>query len=288
METYLIFALNGLAQGMLLFLIAVGLTLIFGVLDVLNFAHGALYMLGAYLTFQVVDRWVPNFWLAVLIAPLLVGVVGAAIEVLFLRRMYRRETVYQLLLTFAFILLLDDSVRIIWGSGPRTVPQPAPLNGPISIGSRFFPAYNLAVIVLGPLVGLAIWLLLARTHVGRTIRAAAQDREMAEALGLNVPRIYTLVFAGGAALAGLGGTLAAPLRTLSPAMGDSIIIESFIVAVVGGLGSFPGALVGALLLGQLGAWGVVNPVVARFQVAFPFILMALVLLMRPRGLFGTR
>lgn len=288
METYAIFGLNGLAQGMLLFLIAVGLTLIFGVLDVLNFAHGALYMLGAYMAFQVVDRWVPNFWVALVLAPIAVGVLGAALEVLFLRRMYHRETVYQLLLTFAFILVLDDAVRIIWGSGPRTVPQPAPLNGPVAFGARFFPAYSLAVIVLGPLLGLGIWLLLERTHVGRMIRAAAQDREMAEALELNVPRIYTLVFAGGAALAGLGGALAAPLRTLSPAMGDAIIIESFIVAVVGGLGSFPGALVGALLLGQLGAWGVINPVIARWQVAFPFLLMALVLLLRPRGLFGTR
>lgn len=286
MESYLIFTLNGLAQGMLLFLIAVGLSLIFGVLGVLNFAHGALYMLGAYVGFQLVQV-VPIFWLALLVAPLVVGLVGAVIEVLFLRRMYRRETVYQLLLTFAFILLLDDLVRMIWGSGPRTVPAPPPLDGPIQLGARFFPAYSLAVIVLAPLVALAIWLLLERTHVGRTVRAAAQDREMAEALGLNVPRIFTLVFAGGAALAGLGGVLASPLRTLSPAMGDSIIIESFIVAVIGGLGSFPGALVGALLLGQLGAWGVINPVLAQLQVAFPFILMALVLLFRPRGLFGT-
>lgn len=288
MESYLIFALNGLAQGMLLFLIAVGLSVIFGVLGVLNFAHGALYMLGAYMAFQISQQWVGNFWVALILAPLAVGIVGAVVELLFLRRMYHRETVYQLLLTFAFILLLDDAVRMIWGSGPRTVPPPAPLDGPVQLGSRFFPSYNLAVILLGPLVGLATWLLLERTHIGRTIRAAAQDREMAEALGLNVPRIYTLVFAAGAALAGFGGALAAPLRTLSPAMGDAIIIESFIVAVVGGLGSFPGALAGALLLGQLGAWGVINPTLARLQVAFPFILMALVLLIRPRGLFGTR
>ncbi len=272
---------------MLLFLIAVGLSLIFGVLGVLNFAHGAFYMLGAYLTFQVVTRMDVNFWVALVTAPLAVGAFGGVVEVLVLRRMYARPTVFQLLLTFAFVLILDDAVRMVWGSGPRTVPQPAPLDGSIPLGRGLYPTYNLSVAVLGPLVGLAIWLVLQRTHLGRTIRAAAQDREMAAALGLNVPRIYTLVFVAGTALAGLGGLLAAPLRTLSPGMGDAIIIDSFIVVVVGGLGSFPGALVGALLLGQINAFGIINPVLAQLQLAFPFFVMALVLLVRPRGLFGT-
>ena len=288
MDVYLVFLLNGLAQGMLLFLIAVGLSLIFGVLGVLNFAHGALYMVGAYLVFQTVDRWAPSYWVGLLVAPLLVAVLGALLEMGFLRRMYGRETAYQLLLTFAFILILDDAVRMIWGSGPRTVAQPPELSGPVSLGGRFYPAYNLVVIALGPLVGLAVWLALERTGLGRMVRAAAQDREMAAALGLHVPRIFTLVFAGGALLAGLGGALAAPLRTLSPAMGDAIIIESFIVAVIGGLGSFPGALIGALLLGEISAFGIINPAMARWQQAFPFVVMALVLLFRPRGLFGAR
>ena len=271
---------------MLLFLIAVGLSLIFGVLGVLNFAHGAFYMLGAYVAFQLVARGGVDFWLTLVLAPLVVGALGGIIEVAFLRRMYRRETVFQLLLTFALILILDDLVRIIWGSGPRMVPQPAPLGESIPIGGRFFPAYNLSVVALGPVVGLALWLALRSTHAGRIVRAAAQDREMASALGIDVPRVFTAVFALGTALAALGGVLAAPLRTLSPAMGDAIIIDSFIVAVVGGLGSFPGALVGALLIGQVGAFGVVNPAFAQLQIAFPFILMALILLARPRGLFG--
>lgn len=286
METTLVFALNGLAQGMLLFLIAVGLSLIFGVMGVLNFAHGALYMLGAYLSFQLVQQWGLGFWPALVIAPLAVGALGAVIEVLFLRRMYGRATVFQLLLTFAFILILDDAVRIVWGSGPRTVPPPALLGGAVPLLSRFYPAYNLFIVALGPVLALVIWLLLNRTSLGRAIRAAAQDREMAAALGLNVPRIFTGVFAFGAALAALGGVLAAPLRSLAPAMGDNIIIESFIVAVIGGLGSFPGALVGALLLGEIGAFGILYA--QRAQVAFPFILMAVVLLLRPRGLFGPR
>jgi len=285
-EAYLPFFLNGLAQGMLLFLIAVGLTLIFGVLGVLNFAHGALYMLGAYVTYQLASRAELDFWIALLLAPLVVGALGGLIEILFLRRMYARETAFQLLLTFAFILILDDGVRIVWGSGPRTVRQPELLSGSIPIGAGLFPTYNLAVAAFAPVVAFALWLVLARTPAGRAVRAAAQDREMAAALGLDVPRIFTLVFAAGTALAALGGALAAPLRTLSPAMGDAIIIDSFVVAVVGGLGSLPGAFVGALLLGQLGAFGIIHPAVAQFQIAFPFLLMAVILLVRPRGLFG--
>jgi branched-chain amino acid transport system permease protein len=285
-DAYLPFFLNGLAQGMLLFLIAVGLSLIFGVLGVLNFAHGAFYMLGAYVTFQLTSRLDIDFWLAVLLAPLAVGALGGITEVVFLRRMYLRPTADQLLLTFAFVLILDDAVRVVWGSGARTVLQPALLAGSVPIGERLFPTYNLAVAALAPLVGIALWLALTRSTFGRMVRAAAQDREMAAALGLHVPRIFTSVFVAGIALAALGGTLAAPLRTLSPGMGDAIIIDSFIVAVVGGLGSFPGALVGALLLGQIGAFGVVHPAVAQVQTALPFILMAAILLVRPRGLFG--
>lgn len=276
--------LNGLAQGMLLFLIAVGLSLIFGVMGVLNFAHGALYMFGAYLTYQVAARSGLNYWVALVVAPLVVALVGGAVERLFLRRVYARDVSVQLLLTFAFVLILNELVRVLWGSGPRTVPVPPVLRPTIEILGRRYPVYNLFIIAVGPLVGLALWLILNRTRVGSIVRAASQDRIMAELLGINVPQVYTLVFMAGAWLAAMGGVLAAPLRTLSPAIGDNIIIDSFIVVVVGGLGSFPGAIVGALILGLLNAFGIL--VAQRAQLAFPFVLMAIILLVRPRGLFG--
>ena len=285
-DSLLIHLLNGLSQGMLLFLIAVGLSLIFGVMGILNFAHGALYMVGAYLTFQVAVTMGMNYWLAMVIAPLLVAAIGVFMETVFLRRVYSRDVSTQLLLTFAFILIFNDLVRMIWGSGPRTVPPPEILSGSVMIMGRAYPVYNLFIILVAPLVGLALWFALTRTRAGGIVRAAAEDRHMAGLLGINVPWVYTAVFAVGSWLAATGGVLAAPLRTISPAMGDNVIIESFIVAVVGGLGSFPGAFIGALILGLLNAFGII--IAQRWQIAFPFLLMAIILLWRPQGLFGEK
>ncbi len=285
MTSFLIQTLNGLSLGTVLFLIALGLTLIFGVMGVLNFAHGALYMLGAYLAFQITDAWLPNFWLALLVAPLVVAALGALVEMTLLRRIYGRDVVYQLLLTVAFVLILNDAVRILWGSGPHSVAPPDPFGDPVRFLGRYYPSYRLFLIALAPLLALAVWLALERTHAGKILRAAAMDREMAGALGINVPLVFTIVFVIGAWMAGLGGVLAAPLLTIAPAMGDDIIINSFIVAVIGGLGSLPGAFVGALLLGLFNAFGIV--LVPGFQLAFASLLMALVLLVRPRGLFGA-
>ena len=283
-DTLVILALNGLTNGMLLFLIAAGLTLIFGVMGVLNFAHGSLYMLGAYLTFWLVAQGQLNFWLALLAAPLLAALAGGAIEICCLRRIYGLDISFQLLLTFAFVLLLNDMVRLLWGSAPLTTPSPQLFERTVVLFDRPYPAYNLLIIVIAPLVGMGLWLFLSRTRWGKLVRAAAQDRLMAGALGINVPRLFTLVFMVGAWLAGVAGVLAAPLRTISPAMGDTVIIESFIVAVIGGLGSLPGSLTGALIIGQLNAFGILlSP---RAQVAFPFVLMAIALLFRPQGLFG--
>ncbi len=283
-DTLVIFALNGLTNGMLLFLIAAGLTLIFGVMGVLNFAHGSLYMLGAYLTFWLVAQGQLNFWVALLIAPLVAALVGGAIEICCLRRIYGQDISFQLLLTFAFVLLLNDMVRLLWGSAPLTTPSPPIFGGTVALFARPYPVYNLVIIFIAPLVGMGLWMFLARTRWGKLVRAAAQDRVMAGALGINVPRLFTLVFMVGAWLAGVAGVLAAPLRTISPAMGDTVIIESFIVAVIGGLGSLPGSLTGALIIGQLNAFGILlSP---RAQVAFPFMLMAIALLFRPQGLFG--
>lgn len=278
-----IIALNGLALGTLLFLISMGLTTIFGVLGVLNFAHGSLYMAGAYLCFQVM-RVTGNYWLGVLLAPLGVGLLGMVLEALFLRKVYDRHLTFQLLLTFGFLLVLDDAVRLIWGAGYHTVDPPGVLAGTVEIAARTYPLYSLFILVLGPVTGFLLWAFFYRTRWGMVIRAAAMDREMASGLGVDVPKLFTLVFFFGSWLAGLGGALAAPLRAIGPAMGEKIIIESFIVVVIGGLGSFPGAFAGAMILGLIDSFGI--HLAPRLHMALPFILLAIVLLMRPRGLFG--
>lgn len=275
--------LNAASFAMLLFLTSVGLSLIFGVLGVINFAHGALYMVGAYLAFQVAGAWNLPFLVSLLVAPLVVAAIGSIIEVVFLRRIYARDVAVQLLLMFAFVLILDDVVRLIWGTGIKATPRPDLLDASVSILGRAYPTYGLFIIVLGPLVAATLWYLIARTQFGSTVRAASTDRLMASALGVDVPKVFTAVFALGAFLAGLGGTLAAPLRSVAPSMGENIIILTFIVVVIGGLGSFPGALVGALLLGLLQEF--VPIVVPRSEMAVAYALMAAVLLARPRGLF---
>ena len=281
-----IHVLNALSFAMLLFLISVGLSVVFGVLGVINFAHGALYMVGAYVAFQVAGAWDLPFALALVAAPLAVAFIGALLEVAFLRRIYARDVAVQLLMTFAFVLILDDVVRLVWGSGIQTTPRPGWLAGSVSVLGRDYPTYGLFVIVVGPVVAVALWYLIERTPFGRRVRAAASDRDMAAALGVNVPALFTGVFALGAFLAGLGGTLAAPLRSVAPSMGESIIILAFIVVVIGGLGSFPGAVWGALLIGFIGEFGPLW--IPRSEEALAFVLMAVVLLVRPTGLFGNR
>lgn len=276
--------LNSLDIGLLLFIIASGLTIIFGVLGILNFAHGALYMLGAYFAFTIVTHLALPFWLSLILAPLGVAVVAVVIERLLLWRVYDRHITFSLLLTFALLLILDDAVRIIWGAGYQIVDPPALLQGTFTLLGAVYPVYSLFIIASGIAIGLGVWLLFSRTRIGKTVRAAAIDREMAEAIGIDVSRLYTVVFAFGAALAALGGVLAAPMRALGPAMGDRIIIESFIVVVIGGLGSFPGALVGALILGFLHGFG--GRWLPEFDIVLPYIGMALVLLLRPQGLLG--
>ncbi|MDJ0571612.1 MAG: branched-chain amino acid ABC transporter permease [Pleurocapsa sp. MO_192.B19] len=283
MSTLLIFFLNGLTNGMLLFLIAAGLTIIFGVMGILNFAHGSLYMLGAYLSYSLVVQGKLNFWLALAIAPLIVALVGGILEILFLRRIYKQDVSFQLLLTFAFVLIINDSVRLFWGSAPLTTPLPQILQTSIAILDRTYPVYNLFIIVVAFLVGMGLWLFLSRTRWGKILRAAAQERTMLGVLGINVPRLFTVVFILSAWLGGIAGVLAAPLRTLSLELADQIIIESFIVAIIGGLGSLPGSLLAALTIGQINSFGIL--IAPAAQVAFPYILMAITLLFRPQGLF---
>ncbi len=279
--------LNGLTQAMFLFLIASGLSLIFGVLGVLNFAHGSLYMLGAYLSYTVASAFLGSatgFWLALVLGSLGVAVVGGVIESVFLRPVYRREELDQLLVTYALVLIIGDLVKLAWGADNRSASRPALLAGSVDIAGRAFPTYNLFVLVVGPLVALGLWLLLTKTQFGRLIRAAANDREMVGMVGVNVSGLFTGVFMLGAWLGGLGGGLAAPVGAIFPGMDVEVIVESFIVVVVGGLGSFGGTLLGALIIGQLNTFGILF--FPRFAIVFVYILMALVLVSRPWGLLG--
>ena len=276
--------LNSLEFGLLLFIIASGLTIIFGVLGILNFAHGAFYMLGAYLAFTAVKHLGGPFWISVAVAPLIIAAFAVLIERLLIRWIYDSHPTFGLLLTFAVLLILDDAVRMIWGAGYQIVDPPGALKGTFTLVGTIYPVYSLFIMVSAVAIGLFIWLLFTRTRIGKTVRAAAIDREMAEAIGIDVQRLFTIVFAFGAWLAALGGVLAAPMRALGPSMGDRIIIESFIVVVIGGLGSFPGALAGALILGFLHGFG--GRWLPEFDIVLPYIGMALVLLLRPQGLLG--
>jgi len=278
---------SGLSTAMYLFLIASGLSLIFGVLGVLNFAHGSFYMLGAYLAWQLVQWLGPrteSFWLAVLGAALAVALVGAVIERLLLRHMYRREELYQLLFTYALVLVISDVVRYAWGTQQLGVSRPPSMEGAFLVFGTNVPIYTVFIMLLGPAIALGIWLLLNRTGLGRTVRAAALDREMLSALGTNVGWLYTGMFALGSFFAGLGGALVTPVRSLVPGMDVEIIVEAFIIVVIGGLGSLWGTFLGAVIYGQVLAFGIL--VFPRFSIFAAFVLMAVILVVRPWGLFG--
>jgi branched-chain amino acid transport system permease protein len=270
---------------MLLFLAASGLTLIFGVLGILNFAHGSFYMFGAYFAFFLLGDVVGSFWVAVVLAMVIVGIVGVVLELTVLRRVYQYDPELQLLLTFALVLVLENGARIAWGTDFRSVDIPAALSFNMNIFGETFTAYRLFIIVLGVLTAIALWLVFQRSRFGKNIRAAAEDREMAGGVGINVPLLFTAVFFVGSMLAGLGGALAAPLQSIHPTMGESIIIEAFIVIIIGGLGSFGGAFIGALAIGLINAAAFVVLPIA--QPVIPFLIVAAVLILRPHGLFGT-
>jgi branched-subunit amino acid ABC-type transport system permease component len=277
--------LAGLSTGMFIWLVASGLTLIFGVLGVLNFAHGSFYMLGAYFCYTALRFQGNNFWLGLILGPLAVCVIGFVMERFFLRYVYHLALPYQLLLTFAFVLIFDNLVNIIWGAGSIGSPSVPGLSGSVLILGRGFPVYNLFIIAMGPLVALGLWAFLEKTWWGRIIRAAASDREMASAIGIKVPLLYTVVFIFGAWLAAVGGALAVPyVGLLTSGMGQAIIIEAFVVAVIGGLGSLKGAFLGALVIGLLSSFG--TRYIPTFDMFLTFILMAVVLLWRPQGFFG--
>jgi branched-subunit amino acid ABC-type transport system permease component len=280
-------SVSGLTAAMFLFLIASGLSLIFGVLRVLNFAHGTFYMLGAYAAFQLV-QWIGGgpgrFWLAALGAAAAVAVLGGLVERFLFRHLYDAEELYQLLFTYALVLVLSDAAKMLWGTQQKSVSRPPELSGSFMLFGATIPSYNLFIILLGPAIALAFWLTLQRTRVGRFIRAAALDRETLGALGVNVDALYTGVFVLASFLGGLGGALISPMRATTPGMDTEIIVEAFVVVVIGGLGSFWGTFFGALIYGQVLSFGILF--FPRFSIFAVFALMAAVLMVRPWGLLG--
>ena len=288
MDFLLIQLLNGLASASYLFLVASGLSIIFGVTRIVNFAHGSFYMLGAYIAYTLVGLiadWVPGgFWIGLLLAAGAVAMLGALIEVTILRRIYRAPELFQLLATFGVALIVQDLVVLIWGPQDLLGPRAPGLAGAVDIFGSSFPAYDLLLIALGPAVLLALTVLFRRTRWGILVRAATQDREMVAALGVRQDRLFTGVFVLGAFLAGLGGAVQLPRASVHHAMDLQIIVETFVVVVVGGLGSVPGAYLAAVLLGVLNAFGIV--IFPQVSLALAFLVMAVVLVVRPWGLLG--
>ncbi|MEZ0348124.1 MAG: branched-chain amino acid ABC transporter permease [Thermus sp.] len=281
---YLLQLLTGLAYASTLFLLSVGLSLIFGAMGVVNFAHGSFYMLGAYLLFAFTRGQAEGFWGGLLLVLAAGLVLGALVEWVLIRPIYRRPEEYQILLTYALLLILEDLVRFFFGAGYRSLPFPSAFASPVFLLGTPFPSYYLFLLGLAGVGALVLWLFLYRTRVGTWVRAATQDREMLEALGVNVPLLYTAVFAGGIALAVLGGAALLPLQAATPGMAVDAVIQAFIVVVIGGLGNVWGALLGAVLMGLLQAFGIL--LAPEMAMVFPFALMALVLLLRPWGLLG--
>ena len=288
MSHYLITFLSALSDAGSLFVAAAGLTLVFGALRIINIAHGSFYAYGAFGATTLVGGLAAGsgrFWLALLVVPLAVACLGAAVEVTVLRRVYSRDHLAQLVVTYALFLIFGDLALRLWGSQSRSVPVPSPFAGSVTIGGGQFPEYDLFVIGAAVAVGLALWALLQRTPLGWRIRAAVEDRELLASAGTNVPLLFTTVFTIGAMLAGLAGVLAAPLESVSPGLDASIIISAFIVSVIGGLGSVAGAAIGAIVIALFNTAGVLWA--PSWQPAFIYLAMIAVLAVRPWGLLGA-
>ena len=287
MTFVLIQLLNGLASASSLFLIASGLSIIFGVTRIVNFAHGSFYMLGAYFAYSFVT-WLPptplGYWGGIVLGVLAVAVLGAIMEIVLLKRIYRSPELFQLLATFGVVLVIADAALNIWGAEELLAPRPPGLRGAVDILGRPFPQYDLLLIAMGPLVLAALWLLFRRTRWGALVRAATQDRDMVSALGVNQSRLFTTVFFLGSFLAGLGGALQLPREAANLQMDLTTIVEAFVVVVVGGLGSIVGAYIAALLVAIVQAFGIIT--FPKATLVLIFLVMAIVLSVRPYGLFG--
>jgi branched-chain amino acid transport system permease protein len=296
-------ALNGLQFGLMLFLLAAGLTLVFGIMDMINLAHGSLYMFGAYLTATLVSA-TGSFLLAVPIALVATACIGMLLEMSILRTLYQRDHLSQVLATFALILISNEVVRLIWGAQPVRLGMPELFAGPVDLGGGIlYPSYRLLVIGVGFVIALLLYLAVAHTRAGMWVRAGASNREMATAMGVDIKRLFTLVFGLGAMLCAVAGALLGPLLSVQVGMGESILILAFVVVVIGGIGSIRGALVGALLVGMVDTLS--RTVLPAFFRAFfspavasglgptlasilIYVLMAVVLFWKPQGLFPAR
>lgn len=284
MDTFLIQLLNGLVSGMLLFIMASGLSLIFGQMNVINLSHGAYYLLGGYIGLSMVRQF-NNFWLALILAPMAVAVVGVLIERFLLRRLYGGERhLEQVLLTFGLALVASDLIQWYWGAYVESVPPPPLLAGSIPFLGIEFPIYRLALIGFGLALAAVLWLFLERTRIGAIVRAGVSDAQMVSGLGINIELVFAGVFAVGVALAAVAGVVGAPVRTLYPGLDFEILILTLVVVVVGGLGTLRGAFWGAMLIGMADTFG--KALIPQFSLFLIFAVMAVVLLIRPSGLFG--
>ncbi len=280
---FLIQLLNGLQYGLLLFLVASGLTLIFGIMGIINLAHGSFYMVGAYLAWSLASM-TGSLTAAILLGVALTVLLGVALEWLLFRHLYARDHLYQVLLTYGLILVFEEMRSLVWGDDVHGVPVPALLAYSIPLTENLsYPVYRLAISGVCLLLALGMYLLIARTRLGMMIRAGSSNRDMVQSLGINIKLIYTLIFSLGVALAGFAGMINAPLSSVFPNMGGQVLIACFVVVVIGGIGSVKGALVASLLIGLADTFGqVLLPEVAGMVV---YVLMAAVLVWRPEGLF---
>ena len=285
MSDFPVFFLHGLAYGGLLFLVSAGLTLVFGMMNVLNFAHAAMYMLGAYFSYTIL-RMTGQFWLSLMICPLLLFVIGAVIERFLLRRVHVFGHVHELLLTFGLAYIITEVVKWVWGNFPLAVNVGGFLGGTVEIFGITYPLYRIFIFASAALVGLMMALILYRTRLGIILRASVNDSEMVNALGFNVPLVFMGVFAFGAALSGFAGVIAGPLLSTYPGMANEILIDAFVVIVVGGFGSLGGAVVASLIIGELQSFGVL--LFPKLSLALVYLLMSIVLIIKPSGLFGEK
>ena len=285
MNVVTVFILHGLVYAGLLFLVSSGLTLVFGMMNVLNFAHASFYMLAAYFSYSLL-AWTGNFWLSLIACPFLLFVIGAVIERFLLRRVHTLGHVHELLLTFGIAFIISEAVKWIWGTAPLPVEIKGFLDSNVSLLGVIYPTYRLFVLFCSILIGLLMAFLLLKTRMGITVRSAVDDSEMVNALGVNTPRVFMFVFALGAALSGLAGVISGPLLSTNTGMATAILVDAFVVIVIGGFGSLVGAVVASLMIGQLQSFGAL--LFPKFSLALIYLLMAIVLIAKPTGLFGEK
>jgi branched-subunit amino acid ABC-type transport system permease component len=279
--------LVGLSRTTILFIVASGLSLVLGVLRIPNLAHGSFYMIGAFLTYSVaaVVGGKAGFWVALVAAPIGVALISLVMERGLFCHLYDREHLMLLLFTFSFTLVFGDLVKIIWGSDFRSISTPAVFQGSLSVFGLPLPRYNIFLLIIGPLVAFGLWVLTQKTKIGKIARAAAVDREMVGAVGINVSLVFSAVFVIGCFLAGLGGALVAPTQNITQGMDHAIIMEAFLIVIVGGLGNIWGALLGALIFGLTDAIGIL--LWPQFAIVFPYAVVVTILIIRPKGLLKS-